>query len=272
MYEKRSYRDLFKGNNLKFFNICIFETDLSIGVSESCCSFENSFISENSSRANFTGSSSSSNSIEKTMIYRTAIRSVRKYRQEIQEYIKVHPEFLTSLEPIVPKHGAALIVQKMCEAAQKAQVGPMAAVAGAIAELVGYDLLKYSDEVIVENGGDIFIKTDIARKIGIYAGNSPLSEKLALKILPEQTPAGVCTSSGTVGHSLSFGKADAVVIDSRDAFLADAVATSTGNRVKTPNDIEHALNYASNIEGVTGAIIIIDDKIGAWGDIELARF
>jgi ApbE superfamily uncharacterized protein (UPF0280 family) len=160
----------------------------------------------------------------------------------------------------------------MCEAAQKASVGPMAAVAGAIAEMTGYELLKYSDEVIVENGGDIFIKTGTARKIGIYAGNSPLSEKLALRILPEQTPAGVCTSSGTVGHSLSFGKADAVVIISRDTFLADAVATSTGNKVKTTDDIEYALNYASKIAGILGTVIIIGDKIGAWGDIELTKF
>jgi len=258
MYEKRFYRDLFKGNSLKFFNICVFETDLSIGVSENYCNFENS--------CNFESST------ENTIIYRTALRTVRKYRQQIQEYIKIHPEFLTSLEPIVPKPGAALIVQKMCEAAQKASVGPMAAVAGAIAELTGYELLKYSDEVIVENGGDIFIKTGTARKIGIYAGNSPLSEKLALRILPEQTPAGVCTSSGTVGHSLSFGKADAVVIISRDTFLADAVATSTGNKVKTTDDIEYALNYASKIAGILGTVIIIGDKIGAWGDIELTKF
>jgi len=160
----------------------------------------------------------------------------------------------------------------MCEAAKKADVGPMAAVAGAIAELTGYELLKYSKEVVIENGGDIFIKTDSVRKIGIYAGNSPLSQKLALKIQPEQTPAGVCTSSGTVGHSLSFGKADAVVIAARDAFLADAVATSTANKVKTPRDIEFALNYASTIDGVFGAVIIIEDKIGAWGEIELTKF
>lgn len=210
--------------------------------------------------------------IENTVVFRSALRAVRRYRQQIQDYIKIHPEFLTSLVPITPKPRAAFIVQKMCEAAKKADVGPMAAVAGAIAELTGYELLKYSKEVVIENGGDIFIKTDSVRKIGIYAGNSPLSQKLALKIQPEQTPAGVCTSSGTVGHSLSFGKADAVVIAARDAFLADAVATSTANKVKTPRDIEFALNYASTIDGVFGAVIIIEDKIGAWGEIELTKF
>lgn len=278
MYEKRSYRDLFKGNNLKFFNICVFETDLSIGVCENICNsddmsrpvqncnLEDSVISSSSS------GNSGNNAIENTIVYRTALRSVRKYRQQIQDYIRIQPEFLTSLEPVVPKPCCAPIIQKMCEAADKAQVGPMAAVAGAIAEMTGYALLRYSDEVIVENGGDIFIKTDSERKIGIYAGDSPLSGKLALKILPKQTPAGVCTSSGTVGHSLSFGKADAVVIVSKDTFLADAVATSVGNKVKTPKDIEYALNYASQIKGITGAVIIVRDKIGAWGDIELTKF
>ena len=259
MYEKRFYRDLFKGSNLRFFNLCVFETDLSIGVSEK--KSKEPYITNN----NLDSIVQDNVSVESTVIYQTALKSVRKHRKEIEEYIKRHPEFLTSLEPIIPKPGGAAIVYKMCEAARKAQVGPMAAVAGAISELVGYDLLEYCDEVIIENGGDIFIKTNSTRKIGIYAGKSPL-------ISPWQTPVGVCTSSGTVGHSLSFGKADAAVIVSRDAFLADTVATAMGNKVKKPGDIENALKYASEIEGINGAIIIIEDKIGAWGDIELTSF
>jgi ApbE superfamily uncharacterized protein (UPF0280 family) len=145
----------------------------------------------------------------------------------------------------------------------------MAAVAGAIAEMVGMELLQYSDEVIVENGGDIFIKTNVPRKVGIYAGNSPLSGKIAIKIYPEETPAGICTSSGTVGHSLSFGKADAVVVVSRDAFLADAVATAVGNRVKNPSGIKDAVDFAAGIDSVEGVLVIIGDKLGAWGKIEL---
>ena len=257
MYEKRFYRNLFKGNNLKFFNLCVFETDLSIGVSEEKC---------------YDIGNKDNTSLEDSAIYKAALKSVRGHRNKIEEYIKRHPEFLTSLEPIVPDPDADLIVHKMCEAAKKAQVGPMAAVAGAIGEMVGYDVLNYCDEVIIENGGDIFIKTNSVRKIGIYAGKSPFNEKIALKITPEQTPAGVCTSSGTVGHSLSFGKADAAVIVSKNAFLADAVATAVGNKVKKPDDIESALKFASGIEGVNGAVIIIGDKIGAWGDIELTGF
>lgn len=159
----------------------------------------------------------------------------------------------------------------MAEAALKAGVGPMAAVAGATAEYVGRDLLKSSAEVIVENGGDIFIKTLESRKMGIYAGRSALSEKIALTIHPDQTPLGVCTSSGTVGHSVSFGRADAVVILSKDTSLADAVATSVGNRVKTAKDIEDALAFAQTISGVDGVVVIIDDKIGMWGEVEITE-
>ena len=145
----------------------------------------------------------------------------------------------------------------------------MASVAGVIAEFVGRDLLKYSDEVIVENGGDIFIKSKKKRILGIYAGNSPISNKLAIEIEGEKTPLGICTSSATVGPSLSFGKTDATVIVSKSAALADACATAIGNRVKEPGDIKSALEFAKKIKGVQGILIIFRDKLGAWGDIKI---
>ena len=240
MYEPRTYRNLFKGENLRFFDVGILETDLRIGACRD--------------------------------LKKEAFESVRKYRGEIEAYIRLHPEFLTSLEPLEAQPDVQPIILHMCEAAKKAGVGPMAAVAGAVAEMVGIELLRYTDEVIVENGGDIFIKTRKVRKVGVYAGRSPLSEKLALEILPEQTPLGICTSSGTVGHSLSFGKADAVVILAEDTFLADAAATATCNMVKTLDDIEKALDFASGIGGVQGALVVLDDKIGAWGAVKLVKF
>lgn len=96
-----------------------------------------------------------------------------------------------------------------------------------------------------------------------------MSEKIALKVYPEKTPLGICTSSGTVGHALSFGKADAAVVVSKDAFLADAAATAVGNRVKSVSDIEEAIEFASKIEGIEGVLVIIGDRIGVWGDIEI---
>ncbi|RLC36168.1 MAG: UPF0280 family protein, partial [Candidatus Nealsonbacteria bacterium] len=146
-------------------------------------------------------------------------------------------------------------------------VGPMAAVAGAIAEFVGKELSNYSSEVIVENGGDIFIKSDKIRKVSIFAGESPLSQKIIFEIKAQKNYIGICTSSGTVGPSLSFGKADAVTIISDSVSLADAAATAVGNIIKTKEDIDRGLSYAQKIQRVKGVVIIKDDKMGLWGDI-----
>jgi hypothetical protein len=157
----------------------------------------------------------------------------------------------------------------MAEAARKAKVGPMAAVAGAIAKFVGLELLAFSEEVIVENGGDIFLKIKQNRKVGIYAGTSPFSEKIALEVAAREKPFSVCTSSGTVGHSFSFGKADAVVVIAENASLADAAATAIGNVVKEISDIEQGLKVAKTIRGLDGVLIIKGDHLGALGKVKL---
>lgn len=240
MYEERVYRNLFKGIKLEFFDVYVDETDLRIGAQKN--------------------------------LYKEALEAVKRYREVLKEYIRIQPEFLTSLKPVECLADAPLIARKMCEAAYKAGVGPMAAVAGAFSELIGLELLKYSDEIIVENGGDIFIKSNINRRVGIYAGKSPLSEKLAINIEPNRMPIGICTSSGTVGHSLSFGKADAAVILSKDTFVSDAGATAVGNMVKDSGHIEKALEFAASIPGVEGAVIIVGDKMGVWGEVKLTKF
>jgi ApbE superfamily uncharacterized protein (UPF0280 family) len=121
----------------------------------------------------------------------------------------------------------------------------------------------------VENGGDNFIATTTPRKVGIYAGVSPLSEKIALEIEPQDTPCGVCTSSGTVGHSISYGKADAICVVSRSAALADAAATAIGNVVTDIHTIEKGLELAKRIGGLTGVIIIKADRMGLMGKIKI---
>jgi ApbE superfamily uncharacterized protein (UPF0280 family) len=159
----------------------------------------------------------------------------------------------------------------MSAQAKKANVGPMATVAGAIAEFLGRDLLKKGyKEVIVENGGDIFLKTAKTRLIGIYAGKSKLWNRLKLKIKPKDTPLGICTSSGTIGHSLSFGSADSVVILSRNASLADAVATATANRVNSKEDFQKSLNFARSIKGICAVVIILGNNLISWGKIEFS--
>ncbi|MBU1869377.1 MAG: UPF0280 family protein [Candidatus Omnitrophica bacterium] len=151
-------------------------------------------------------------------------------------------------------------------------VGPMATVAGAIAELLGRELLKagYKD-VIVENGGDIFMSSRKSRLIGIYSGRSKLWNKLKLKINPKDMPIAVCTSSGTMGHSLSFGAADSVVIISKSAALSDAVATSVCNRVQSRKDLQPALDFAKSIKGVLGCVIIFKSYLASWGKVEFAK-
>ncbi len=194
-----------------------------------------------------------------------------RYRRFIEAYIAGHPAFLTSLVPLDADPFAPPIVREMLDASRLAGVGPMAAVAGAIAQFVGMDINVHSDNVIVENGGDIFIKTVEDVRIGVFAGTSPLNGKITLLVKSRKTPIGVCTSSATVGPSLSFGRADAVCIVSRSAVLADAVATAVGNTVKKKEDIEQALNYGAGIAGVLGVLIIMEDRLGAIGAIELVE-
>jgi hypothetical protein len=198
-----------------------------------------------------------------------AVKSVMKHRRSLEGYIQHHPLFLTTLEPYPAEQNVPAIIKEMAAASQIAGTGPMSAVAGAIAEAVGKDLLPFSDEIIVENGGDVFLKTSKKRVVGIYAGESPFTGKIALEIKPEETPLGICTSSATIGHSLSLGCADAVVTLSPSTPLADAMATAIGNMVKDTDAIPQAIEKAKDIPGLYGVIIIKDDKIGIWGKIKI---
>ena len=236
-YQERTYRNRVSKENLISFQVKVGETDLYI-------------------------------SAEKDLT-EIALESVYKYRRLIEEYIKHRPQFLDSLVPIKPDEMAPAIINDMLESSRISGVGPMASVAGAIAQYVGLDILEHSNDVIVENGGDIFLKSESEINIGIFAGESSLSYKVALKIRPEDMPLGICTSSGTVGHSLSLGRTDAVCVTSKSASLADAVATSVGNHVSGEMDIKTAINMGAGIEGVLGILIIVGDKMGAYGAIEL---
>jgi ApbE superfamily uncharacterized protein (UPF0280 family) len=207
-----------------------------------------------------------------------ARESLLKHRGELEKYILEDPEFQTSFKPCSPKADAPPLVKEMAGASSRAGVGPMASVAGAIAEYVGRDLLKLTSEIIVENGGDIFLKVLRKKRLGILTGNSSFSQRIALEIKPEETPLGVCTSSGMIGHSLSFGKADAVVVASSSTPLADALATAVGNRVKGIRDIQKGIDFAREVadlggggKGVKGVIIVKDNKIGIWGDLKIVK-
>lgn len=194
---------------------------------------------------------------------------IRECRSQIEAAISRRREFLTSLEPLDEDRADSPVVLWMIRAAQKAGVGPMAAVAGAVAHYVGKGLLERSAEVIIENGGDLFIHVHRPVVVGLFAGDSPFSGKIGVKIDPTPVSVGVCTSSATIGPSLSMGGADCATIVSRDTPLADAVATAMGNRVRKPADLKHAVEWAARIPGVDGALAVLGDKIAVLGEIEL---
>ena len=234
-YKERKYRNLIEGKDLISFQIKEEESDLFIRANQ-----ELSFY---------------------------ARQMLLKFRKQIENYIYSYPLFKSTLLPYSQDKKAPEIIKSMIHTTGLCGVGPMAAVAGAIAEFVGKGLLNYSSEVIVENGGDIFIKSNQLRKVSIFAGSSPFSQRIILKIEAKENYIGICTSSGMVGPSLSFGKADAVTVISDSVLLADAAATAVGNIIKTRKDIEQGLIYAQKIKGVKGVVIIKDDKMGLWGDI-----
>ena len=197
-------------------------------------------------------------------------RLIIQERQQLETYIKQFPEFLTTLTPWPPDPYAPPLVREMIQAAATAGVGPMAAVAGAIAARVGQALAPLTEEVIVENGGDIFMHLKRPATVSLYAGRSPLSHKVGLRIQTEDHKIlGVCTSSGTVGPSLSFGRADAACVVAADTALADACATALGNRVPEASAINSALEWIGTIPGLEGAVVVVGEHLGAWGQIEL---
>jgi len=201
---------------------------------------------------------------------------VLQYRLQLEDYIAKHPEFCVSLKPLPLDHLAPPVVREMLEAAQAADVGPMAAVAGAIAALVGTKLMREGvEEIIVENGGDIFLQRQKECTIAIFAGQSILSNKVGVHLPADKMPCGICTSSGTVGHSLSLGAADSVTVVADSTALADAAATRLGNEVRRAKEgkdsINQALAKAKGIPDIRGVVIICDNVLGVMGDIELVK-
>jgi hypothetical protein len=236
LYEERTYRSLINKDNLTSYNVKIAESDL--------------FISSD------------------TDLSEKVKKSLLKYRSHLENYIKNNPKFLTSLLPLPEDEFAPAIVKDMLIKSSICGVGPMAAVAGAISQFIGQDLLESTDNLIIENGGDIFLKSKDKSTVSVFAGESPLSYKVNFMVRPEKTPLGICTSSATVGPSLSFGKADAVCVISQSATLSDAAATAIGNKVKSKKDIKTALDYGIKIPGVKGIIIICGNDMGAIGEVQ----
>lgn len=239
MYEERFYRGVSRPRDLTCYEVKLKETDLF------CCT-------EGDLRS----------LIEDRVFF---------YRNQLEEYITRRPAFRDALMPVEEDPFAPAMVKEMIEASGRLSIGPMATVAGAIAEFVGRDIGGQSGEYIIENGGDIAIKTSRERIVQIYAKDSPYSGRIGLKIKGSGQSCGVCTSSATVGPSLSLGKADAVSIVARSALFADGLATYVGNSVKRKDDIGRAIDRGRTFPDVFAILVILGDHLGAWGDIEIVK-
>lgn len=204
-------------------------------------------------------------------IKKFALQELQNLRNKLDKYIETHPKFLKSKRPIDFDHSSPAIIKKMISASNYAAIGPMAAVAGAFAQYLGEHIKKEFDpkELILENGGDNYMIIEKPLVTSIFAGESTLSEKIGLKILPEYSPLGVCTSAGTFGSSYSSGKADAVTIAAKNTMLADAFATSLANRIKTKEDIDKVIQSIKDRKEMLSCVIIKADKMAVKGELEI---
>jgi len=244
LFEPRTYRSQFNTKRFKGFNVNYLETDLWIGIDPA------SFRSE--------------------MVVVAEFR-IKTLRDKLDNYILNEPFFKKSLKPFKPAETAPPEAIEMAKKAELAGIGPMSTVAGLFAREIGKEILQNFSvkELVIENGGDIYTVLKDELILSVFAGESILSERIGLVIPPGKENLGICTSAGTVGPSLSYGKADAVVVTCKDVVVADAFATALGNKVKSPNDIERVIKQADKYPEILSLLIICEDKIGIQGEFEM---
>lgn len=196
------------------------------------------------------------------------VAQIVRQRRILEEYIARDPEFKTALVPIDLRADAPEIARRMAWAARRVGVGPMAAVAGAMAQIAAEAALAAgAEEVIVDNGGDIYLKAIEPVLVTLGTGTTRLADRLAFSVQPHETPIAICSSSGKMGPSMSFGLCDLATIVAKDAALADAAATQAGNLVKTVDDVDAALESILRLEGIDGVMLVKDDRVGLAGHL-----
>lgn len=328
-FEERFYRRVFAAEDLWFFRICVKESDLYVGVSAR--------IRRHRAKGGMSVPTLREVGLRETeeelkaQVKRVALERLARLRQDLEHYLARHPRFATAYSPCDVFEDAPPLAKEMAGASRLAGVGPMAAVAGAIADDVGEflvdhvrllagggershstgaggrgwgssatgqerrdtevgpppgkpkDLTAASEleapgervEVVVENGGDIYLSTRRPRVVALFAGDSPFSMRVGIKVRGREKPYGICTSAGTVGPSASFGTADAACVVADRASVADAFATALGNRVRAGSGIHGALDWFSSlaaerpVAGLAGCVVVHGTNLGAWGDLEL---
>ena len=196
--------------------------------------------------------------------------AIRSCRRDLENFIRRDPFFMSTLEEYQCPDGAPPIVQRMADSGNTFGIGPMSAVAGTIAEMAVEAMVDAgATYAIVDNGGDIALINDETVIVGIYAGREDIN--IGLEIKPRESILGICTSSGRIGHSISFGNADAATILSSDVSLADAAATAVGNAVSDLASVKKAFSIVEGIESITGGLIILDDHIGLYGSVPVVE-
>ena len=246
-YRERSYRSRFSDDERRWFCVKFLESDLWIGVD--------------------------SGSYSATM-EADAYAMLVDLRRTMDAYLLMDPQYKAALTPYDAGVEAPVILKDMSKVSHKTGIGPMSAVAGAVAWRAADFLMERfgTKEVIVENGGDIYAQALADMDIAVFAGQSPLSEKIGLHIPAACLPLGICTSSGTVGPSLSMGRADAVMIVCKDVMLADSYATAMANRISSVNDLQSVIDRISDTPDILGAIAVKDDRMAITGQFELRLF
>ena len=246
-YKERSYRSRFSGDERHWFCVKFLESDLWIGVD---------------------------NGSYRASMEADTYAMLVDLRRTMDAYLLMDPGYKTALVPYEAGLEAPTILKDMSRVSHRTGIGPMSAVAGAVALRVA-DFIKSKfnvKEVIVENGGDIYADANSDMDISVFAGQSPLSERVGLHIPASAFPCGICTSSGTVGPSLSLGRADAMMIICKDVLLADSYATAFANRIQTVNDLQPVINRIQNTSEILGALAIKSDQLAVCGQFEIRIF
>ena len=205
--------------------------------------------------------------------FEAVTHEIVEQRTSLEGYIRRHPEFRTALVPVDLRPGAPNIAWRMARASALTGIGPMAAVAGTIAQLAAEAGLRAgAQNTVVENGGDIFLAAQNTVVVGLYSGQAAVAADLAFRVSPKQMPLALCSSSSRMGHSTSFGDCDLATVTAPDASLADAAATLACNLVKDENDIKAVLDHVGSIPGVSGVFLAKGGHVGLIGELpELVR-
>ncbi|NCC63126.1 MAG: UPF0280 family protein [Spirochaetia bacterium] len=243
MFQNRTYRYSMGSCRFSSFSLAIAESDVWIG---------------------FQGDA------ECDAIRKETASFIRRLRSQILAY--EDKAFLSSLVPLSPKKDVSEFLRGMFDAGKKAQVGPMASVAGSVAQEVGRHLKQVFSlsEIVVENGGDLYIDVLKPLSVKLFAPTSRFSGNISLIVDPQFCPLGLCTSSATFGHSMSFGKADAVMVACSDAALSDAYATAFCNKVQKKEDVQRVCEELVSKSEVLSSIIVLDDTLAVGGRLEVS--